>query len=68
MVMSLILILSPGLTTLMRSSGTPQLRQNSADFSGPMNGTGTSLPFSSVVVMPELTTWAAHSLDMWSWW
>ena len=65
--MSPTLILSPGLTVMQRSAGTPHLSQNSTDFFGPMNGTGISLPSASVVVMPDWMTWAANSLDMWSW-
>ena len=57
-------MVSPGLTILQRSWGTPHLIQVSTLFSGPMKGTGIFLPFSSVVVMPLLITWAAHSADM----
>ena len=63
---SLILMVSPGLTVMQRSSGTPHLTQVSTDFLGPMKGTGITLPLSSVVVMPLCRTWAAHSADIWS--
>ena len=61
---SLILMESPGFTVIQRSAGTPHFCHNSTDFLGPMNGTGISFPFSSVVVIPLLITCAAHSADI----
>ena len=60
----LILMESPGFTVIQRSVGTPHFCHNSTDFLGPMNGTGISFPFSSVVVIPLLITCAAHSADI----
>ena len=59
--MSLTRMTSPGFTVIHRSAGTPHLIHVSTDFFGPMNGTGISFPFSSVVVIPLWITWAAHS-------